>query len=364
MDIFKGFFKGEYATDTNLTAETDLREDLWLDYLGLEELHAYLQEQFPSFKSVKMDDVHTLGDLLKLLPKQQTISKPSSSSAVSSVPVRSPEAFKLWFPLVIDRFKEKRQTDADKAVPMISFYHAGGMVANMRAFSKELDAVTGTLAVNPMWVELPGRGVRGKEALCSSCKDTSAEIAAVVASQVLRGDAKRSFFVFGHSVGTLHAFEVTRELQKLGFVPKALIVMNRQAPQIPMDQPEDNFTEGLSDEQFISKMSKEYGQKTLLDMWKSNPEIVRAGIPATRADMKTLTSYRLENGADKLECPVLAVVSAKDRPSNSESNVAAWRHVTNGAFELHNAPGGHFAFTDEPKTVMPWLGKQLQHFAK
>jgi surfactin synthase thioesterase subunit len=355
MEILKGFFKGEYATDAELTSETNLREDLWLDYLGLEELNSYLHEKVPSLKPINMDHISTLGDLLKLLPAVAV-----AAEAKLALPVRSTEALKLWFPVVIDRFKEKRQTEGGKAVPMISFYHAGGMVANMRMFSKELDAVTGPVAVDPMWVELPGRGVRGKDTLCTSCKDTSAEIAAVVASQVLQGDTKKSFLVFGHSVGTLHAFEVTRELQKLGFVPKALIVLNRQAPQIPMDRPEDNFTEGLTDDQFISKMSAEYGQKTLLDMWKSNPEIVRAGIPATRADMKTLTSYRLEAGAEKLRCPVLAVASSKDRPSNSVDNVSAWKSVTEGSFVLHTANGGHFAYTDDPKSVMSWLGKEIQ----
>jgi surfactin synthase thioesterase subunit len=230
----------------------------------------------------------------------------------------------------------------------------------MRLFAKELDAVTGSVAVNPMWVELPGRGVRGKDALCASCKDTSAEIAAVVASQVLGGDVKRKFVVFGHSVGTLHAFEVSRELEKLGFVPSALVVLNRQAPQIPMDKVEDNFTDGLSDEQFVSKMSSEYGQKSLLELWKTHPQIVRAGIPATKADMKVLTSYRLEEGAAKLRCSILCVASTSDRPSNSEANVAAWREVTEGPFVFHKAHGGHFAFSDDPKSVMPWLGKELQ----
>lgn len=215
-----------------------------------------------------------------------------------------------------------------------------------------------------MWVELPGRGVRGKEALRYSCKDTSTEIAEVVASQVLQGDRQRRFAVFGHSAGTLHAFEVTRELERLGFVPRALVVLNRQAPQLPMDRPEDNFTVGLSDEQFVQKMSAEYGQKTLLELWKTNPEIVRANLPATRADMTSLTSYRLEAGAPRLRCAVLAVASARDRPSNCAANVEAWRQVSDGPFLLLRVEGGHFAYSDEPKTVMPWLGAELQKLLK
>ncbi len=65
---------------------------------------------------------------------------------------------------MIDRFKEKLQLDP-AAVPLIGFYHAGGMVANMRPFAKELDAVSGGLAINPLFAELPGRGVRGAIAI-------------------------------------------------------------------------------------------------------------------------------------------------------------------------------------------------------
>ncbi len=276
--MLTGFFKGEYATETPLTASTDLRDDLWLDYLALEELNDHLTTAVPSFKA-DWERVRTLGDVAKLLPASKPApAKPAVAAAVKgeegATPVRGPEALKLWFPTVIDRFKEKRQMD-DSAVPMIGFYHAGGLVANMRPFAKELDAVMGGVAVNPMWVELPGRGVRGKEPLVWGCKETSREIAAVVASQVLRGDRSRKFVVLGHSVGTLHAYEVARELERLGFVPRALVVMNRQAPQIAMDKPEDNFTNGLDDEQFIAKMSAEYGQKTLLDLWKTHPQVVK-----------------------------------------------------------------------------------------
>ena len=264
MDLIKGFFKGEYATDVALTPATDLREDLWLDFLALEELNDFLQAAAPSFKA-DWEQVRTLRDLIKLLP------------APAEVPVRGPEALKQWFPPVLDRFKEKRQQE-EAAVPLIGFYHAGGLVANMRLFAKELDAVMGGVSVNPMWVELPGRGVRAKEQLLFSCKESSREVAAVVASQVLGGDRSRKFVVFGHSVGTLHAFETTRELERLGFVPRALVVLNRQAPQIPMDRPEDDFGSQLSDEQFIAKMSGEYNQKTLAELWKTHPEMVRGGV--------------------------------------------------------------------------------------
>jgi surfactin synthase thioesterase subunit len=295
------------------------------------------------------DSIVTIGDLLKHLPQD------------AAPPALDPEAaarMPTWFPVVIDRFKAARQTDAS-AVPMISFYHAGGMVGNLRQFSKELDAVTGPYGINPRWVEMPGRGVRGKEPLVTGMS-LCAEIAQVVAGGVLKGDRKQPFLVFGYSLGTLHAFEVTRELEKLGFVAKGLIVLNRQAPQLPMDKPEDNFTTNVSDEAFIQKMGNEYGQKTLLELWKTHKEIVLAGLPTTRIDMQTLTEYRLTPEGTKIKTPIVAIGCTNDRPSNSPANIEAWKEVTQADFASEIFEGNHFVFTEKPKVMTPWLGKQIQ----
>ena len=372
MELLKGFFVGEYSTDETLTPATrsvrpwcacffvgfltllsSLRDDLWLDYLGLEDLDEYLKSKVPGF-SAEWDDISTVGDVLALLPGEAASEEPPVP-----VPEVTAEQMKLWFPPVIDRFKAERQKSA-AAIPLICFYHAGGMVANMRLWSKQLDEVMGPLAVNPMWVELPGRGTRGKEPLLTTCYETAVEVAGVVAGGVLGGDRSRPFAVLGYSVGTLHAYETTRALERMGFVPRALVVLNRNAPQIAMDAPEDNFHDGLDEEAFVRKMSSEYGQKTLLDMWQSHREVVRAALPASRADMQLLTEYRQAADARKLRVPVVAVATRHDRASNAAEAVEAWGAVSEGPLHFRLFDGGHFVFTEQPKVMLPWLGEQLQ----
>lgn len=172
------------------------------------------------------------------------------------------------------------------------------------------------------------------------------------------------FLFSGHSVGTLYAFEACRELQRMGFNALGLVVLNRQAPQIPMGGPRDNFTDGVTDEQFVVKMSEEYGQQTLLDMWKQHREVVKAALPVSRTDMDVLVSYRLEKPEEKLRCPVVCVASAKDRWSNSEENVAAWKEVTTGEFIFTVCKGTHFCYTEQPQLIMPWIGQQLVKLMK
>ena len=323
----------------------------------MEDLGSFLSKSIEGFtiETSKWDDLETVGDLLALVPAGAKINKPVTEAKLPEV---SADVVKLWFPTVLDRTKEKRQM-GDQAIPMICFNHAGGMVANMRAFAKELDKVTGDLIINPMWVEIPGHGTRSKEKAPLDCRETSKTCAEVVAAGVLKGDRKKKFFVFGHSVGTLHAFEVTRELEKLGFSPRALIVLNRQAPQIPMDKPEDNFTKDVTDEQFIKKMSAEYGQKQLLELWKTNPTVVKAGLPLSRTDMTLLTEYRMEEGV-MLDAPIISCGTSEDRPSNNEKTTSAWKEVTRGPFHHEMFKGGHFLYTDQPSAIMPWIVKKMK----
>lgn len=238
------------------------------------------------------------------------------------------------------------------------------MVANMRAWAKEIDAVSGPHAFNPLWCELPGHGTRNKEPLSPCVADHISDIARVVAAGVLANDRTRPFFIFGFSVGTLHAFELARELERLGFSPRGLVVLNRNAPQIPMDGPDDNFTKGVSDDSFVEKMSSEYGQKTLLDMWKSHPDVVKAALPVSRNDMQLLTEYRLERPGERLKCAIICAGCTRDRPSNNEAAVRAWSECTDGPTEFRMFDGNHFVFPEQPKIMTPWLVEQMVRHLK
>ena len=362
METLEGFFQGEYSVAEHvLTPASSLRDDLWLDFLGLEDLGTYLSERMSDFKVESWDDVHTLGDVLALMPAQDGEVEKKQLPRVEPV---DEATVKKWFPIVIDRQKSERQKSG-AAVPLICFYHAGGMVGQMRLWSKELDAATGPyLAVNPLWCEMPGHGTRAKEPLSRNACEWSAEIARVVAGGLLGGDRSRPFGVLGYSVGTLHAFEVARELESLGFVPRVVAVFNRNAPQIPMDDANDNFGPKLSDDAFVAKMGTEYGQKTLLDMWQTARAMVLAALPVSRADMELLTAYRMAEGTEKLQAPLVVGGCTQDRPSNNEKAVRAWSERTRASADIRIFDGNHFLFTEQPKRIVPWLGERLQALMK
>lgn len=358
LDIIKTFFVNEYSVEFEIVSESKLRDDLWMDPLGLEELSTHIEKYFNGVKitPIQWDSIITIGDVENVIIQQQQDKK--KKITFGPIPSVNDDIVKLILTPVIDRQKSARQLEAN-AMPMISFYHAGGAVAQMRPIAKQIDDASGTLAVNPIWLELPGRGVRGKEPLKESAYDTALEFAATVATHVLRGDRSKPFLVFGHSCGTLHAFEVTRELQKMGFVPRALIVINRQAPQIPMDKPEDVFPS--DPEPFVDKMAKEYGQKTLQEMWKTSREVVMRSLPPSINDMKVLTGYRIRNPEEKLQCPIICATATNDRASNCEANCRPWKDVSSHesfAFKLFS--GGHFVYQDDSKTFWSWVFQNVK----
>jgi len=337
-----------------------LRDDLWLDDLAFEDFGAYLQKHFQvDISASQWDSLLTIGNVLELLPgysKERTFVKPKRISD---------DLLKKMFPPVIDRFKEKRQL-APNAIPMISFYHAGGAVANLRLFSKQLDKVTGSIAVNPIWVELPGRGVRIREDLQVDCRKSATDIAHGIIQGPLQGNVKKPFFVFAHSNGTLHGFEVIRLLQRMGCVPRAFVALSRQAPQIPMDGPNDNLVHNVSDGDFVAKMAKEYGQKELLKLWDESPEIVLKTLHISRNDMQNLQDYRFDgwqsDEPNKIECPIIAAVGKQDRKSNNEKSVGAWDQLTSSEFHFKLFNGGHFFYSEEAASFLAWMWPLVEQY--
>lgn len=356
LAIVKAFFVDEYAVDVDITGHSKLREDLWLDELGMQDLAAHIGKRCPAVRitPTQWDTLRTVADV-QLIMDAVTV-------AHTAVPPVNADTAKLILTPVVDKQKTARQL-APTALPMLCFYHAGGAVAQMRAQAKQIDDASGAFAVNPIWCELPGRGVRSKDVLTESVHDTTVEFAATIATHVLGNDRAKPFLVFGHSCGTLHAFEVTRELQKMGFIASALIVINRQAPQIPMDKPEDVFPS--DPEGFVAKMGKEYGQKTLLDMWKTSREVVIRSLPPSISDMKILTSYRLREPELKIRAPIICATSSADRPSNCEANCRPWKDVsTHPSFHFKVLPGGHFAYQDDSKSFWTWVFEQYASILK
>src|SRR6202521_4801574 len=112
----------------------------------------------------------------------------------------------------------------DAALKLFCFPYAGGSASAFRSWHLALPR-----EVEVCGVQLPGRANRLLEPAFTCIPDLLEELA-----PALLAVADRPFAFFGHSMGAIVAFELSRWLQRHKEVmPKHLFVSGRRAPQIP-----------------------------------------------------------------------------------------------------------------------------------
>ena len=139
---------------------------------------------------------------------------------------------------------------------------------------------------------LPGRGARMREASLSSLEEILQN-----AYDNIRDLLDVPFMFFGHSMGALIAFELTRLLhRKHDALPRVLFVSGARAPQAPwrirtFDLPED---------QFLEEVYRLNGIPEELIREKGFVDMV---LPALRADFRICQTYAFSAG-DMLPVPI------------------------------------------------------------
>jgi surfactin synthase thioesterase subunit len=180
-------------------------------------------------------------------------------------------------------------------------------------------------------VRLPGRETRLSEAPYTQFDDLLAAL-----TRELRPWLDIPYAVFGHSMGSLLAFEWVRQLQsEAESMPEWLFLSGRRAPDAAVDSAP---LRNLPDEAFVQALTRRYEgipQELLQD-----PELLAVFLPTLRADISVVESYRYREG-DVLECPVTVSAGIGDS-SVSYEQLLGWKRQTRGVFAAHLYPGGHF----------------------
>jgi medium-chain acyl-[acyl-carrier-protein] hydrolase len=219
---------------------------------------------------------------------------------------RAPAA--TWFP----------GADECEGLRLFWFPHAGGGAAQARGLHHGCP------------VRLPGRESRLAEAPFERMEPLVEALANAIAPYLAR-----PFAFFGHSVGAAVAFELARLLRRRHQpLPKMLIASGARAPQyrrnhVPPAAP--------SDEQLLAELRRLEGiPNEALD----NPAVMRAILPALRADTALYRSYVYAED-EPLGCPIRAYGGAGD-PNVLREHLEAWAQQTTASFALRLFPGGHF----------------------
>lgn len=160
------------------------------------------------------------------------------------------------------------------------------------------------------------------------------------------------FGFFGHSLGALAAFEVTRELRRRGLrQPLQLFVSGRNAPRLGCIYPLYH----LPDARLLEELLRLEPPRP--EAWR-NADLVEIMLPIIRTDltMNDATVYRAEAA---LDLPIIAFCGSDDHLAPPES-VEAWRNETIAAFRCHVFPGKHFFLNSSGPGFMETLRRELE----
>jgi surfactin synthase thioesterase subunit len=202
--------------------------------------------------------------------------------------------------------------------------YAGAGASAYRTWNNELPSGLQLCAV-----QLPGRENRlGERAI----DNTQALVTAMLAG--IRPYLDRPFVIFGHSMGALLAFELTRELRRVGLSqPRHLFLSAHRAPHLPGELP---HVHSLSRPDFIAELRRLEGTpEEVLE----HEELMQIAEPILRADFKLCETYEYTPG-EPLDIP-LSVFGGADDLKVHEKVLEPWREHTRASMRLRIFPGGH-----------------------
>lgn len=197
-------------------------------------------------------------------------------------------------------------------------------------------------------IQLPGRDARASEAPIGSLVRLAVSAATEISPLV-----DTPYALFGHGMGALLAFEVSRALRRAQRpLPITLLVSECHSPQsgsvgvAAIDRP--------TDLDFVERVRKAGALPA--DILR-DPERLAQSLPVLRADLEASADYAY--GAERpFDFPITAFRARNGEVS--EAQLQQWGAETTAAFEQLTLPGDRFYIHSRPDPLLAHLGSRLR----
>lgn len=214
----------------------------------------------------------------------------------------------------------------DSKYRLFCFPYAGGGATSFlnwtRSFNQEIEVCP---------IQLPGRQERMGESAIINIRAMIKELEKVLLPLFF----DKPFVLFGHSMGSIIAFELARCLEaKHGISPECLIVSGKHSPTITQKR---TPICDLPDAPFIEELRKLNGTPENV---LNNVELMSLILPCLRSDFKLVETYSFQETVP-LNCDLFAFFGSNDE-GNSPLSVSAWSDTTQKKFKLYEFEGDHF----------------------
>jgi surfactin synthase thioesterase subunit len=209
---------------------------------------------------------------------------------------------------------------------LVCFPHAGGSASYYYSLSESLAGAMETVAV-----QYPGRQDRRAEPLVADLGELADH-----AYAALRPWTDRPLVLFGHSMGSVLAFEVALRLQDAGTPPTWLFTSGYPAPS--------RLRGGdvhLRDDAGIIRELREVGG--IDPIWLDDEDLMGMVLPVLRNDYRAIETHPRTTAT--VDCPLTMLTGDTD-PHTTAEEAKAWADHTTAAFALKTFPGGHFYLDD------------------
>lgn len=223
---------------------------------------------------------------------------------------------------------------------LFCFPHAGG-TTDIFAGWPELLGIDVEIAL----VQYPGRGQR-------ICEPAFTDMKLLVdgLEEAIRLYDDLPFAFFGHSMGALVAFELSRRLQKHSLQPKHFFISACPAPQ----RLESRRLHAMENVDLINYLAAIGGTppEVLQDR-----ELVEIILPIVRADFQLIERYKFTHSSP-LQIPISLCIGESDPKTNVE-DIVLWSELFSAGHNARIFPGNHFYLKDTTCSLSYWLSANL-----
>ena len=226
---------------------------------------------------------------------------------------------------------------------LFCFSYAGGSASAYASWQAALGPQVEVCAI-----QLPGRDMRMAEAPCTSLDQLLPQLLRAV-----QGVDGMPFAFFGHSLGALVAFELTRLLRRHGMpLPQRLIVSGACAPRC---RDTTRQLHSLPDAAFIDALRAYEGSPApVLD----NADLMELLLPMIRADFQIGERY-LYRPSLPLPLPITVFSGTRDGHV-PQQGARSWEQESSVSCTVQLFEGGHFFIHTAQAAVLDCLAATLQ----
>lgn len=224
--------------------------------------------------------------------------------------------------------------------------HAGG---SSMSYNQYQNMTSNFIDVQP--IEFSGRGKRYRDMLYDNFEEAIEDIYSQIESTI----QSSPYALYGHSMGSLFAYELFYRILKKGMkTPKHIFLSGCCPPHELVNRKKINI---LPDDEFLEEILSFGGIPEEL----VEKKYLKFFFPVLRNDIKIFESYSYVNKNIKLNCNI-TVLYANDDECTRGVNMEAWKEYTIRNCNFHMFDGGHFFNIEKDKEVTNIINSMLINY--